>query len=100
MSWLIFFIFYSFENINNSPLLKSNYVNALELCLKATDFDPNARLNCDEIPDNKHLWALNETEQLEWEKFDAKKQLKKSLEKRTNEETYVYSILRSKLNVI
>jgi hypothetical protein len=74
--------------------------------LKATDFDPNARLNCDEIPDNKHLWALNETEQLEREKFDAKKELKKSLEKRTNEEkneneeTYVYSILRSKLNVI
>ncbi len=86
--------------------MKSNYVNALELCLKATDFDPNARLNCDEIPDNKHLWALNETEQLEREKFDAKKELKKSLEKRTNEEkneneeTYVYSILRSKLNVI
>jgi chlorite dismutase len=62
--------------------------------------------DCDQILNNKHLWAFNETEELERDKFDAKKEFKKSLEKRTNEEnngneeTYVYSILRSKLNAI
>ncbi len=58
--------------------------------------NPNVRPDCDEILNDQKSWVLNETEEIEDEKFNAKEEFKRI--ENENNETYIYSILRSKLN--
>ncbi len=76
-----------YEDQNHSNTLMTKYQNILQICDKMTQTIIAKRPNCNEILNEKHLWALAENE------FDYENESVNSFDKNF----YIYLILESKL---
>ncbi len=78
--------------LSAKTLLMSKYQNAIQLCDRMTQPIPYKRLNCEEILQSKHLWALDKNELI------IDDHMRHDLEEKSKDKQSIYHIINRKLN--
>jgi hypothetical protein len=68
------------------------YKELNDLCYRMMDIRYSNRPDCEQILENKHSWALSS------EEFSAREELEKALNSSNINNSFVYSIIKLKLN--